>query len=88
VRILGVLPAHHFNQINRWFWRKSDYPLGLTLLEIWGNLGGPWALWRSYRRVKRRGRHYPAQLTALPEHGLPPKALSEVLEASDNAPPS
>jgi hypothetical protein len=28
----------------------------LVLLEIRGNLAGPWSLWQSYRRVWREGR--------------------------------
>jgi O-antigen biosynthesis protein len=36
--------------------RRNRYPLRLRLIEIKGNLAGPWALWRSYRRVKREGR--------------------------------
>jgi GT2 family glycosyltransferase len=39
--------------------RRSDYPLSLVLLEIVGNMAGPWALWRSRRRVKREGRSGP-----------------------------
>lgn len=39
--------------------KRMDYPLSLTLLEIAGNLAGPWALWRSRRRVKREGRSQP-----------------------------
>jgi GT2 family glycosyltransferase len=39
--------------------KKSDYPLSLTLLEIAGNLAGPWSLWRSRQRVKREGRSQP-----------------------------
>ena len=39
--------------------RRSYYPLGLTLLEIRGNLAGPWALWRSHRRVRRERRSAP-----------------------------
>lgn len=35
------------------------YPVSLLLLEIAGNLVGPWALWRSRRRVKREGRSGP-----------------------------
>jgi hypothetical protein len=35
---------------------KSRYPFRLVLLEIRGNLAGPWALWQSYRRVWREGR--------------------------------
>lgn len=37
--------------------RSHDgYPLSLLALEIRGNLAGPWALWRSYARVRRNGR--------------------------------
>ena len=39
--------------------RKDRYPLSLTLLEILGNLVGPWGLWRSSRRVERLGRSDP-----------------------------
>jgi len=39
--------------------RRNRYPLGLLLLEIRGNLAGPWCLWRSHRRVKRKGRSDP-----------------------------
>jgi GT2 family glycosyltransferase len=45
--------------VRRRLLRRSYYPLGhlgLILLEIKGNLAGPWSLWRSYRRVKREGR--------------------------------
>jgi GT2 family glycosyltransferase len=38
-----------------WFRGGEHFPLHLTLIEIWGNLVGPWALWRSRRRVKREG---------------------------------
>ena len=38
---------------------KTAYPLGLTLIEIAGQLAGPWALWQSRRRVKREGRSSP-----------------------------
>ena len=33
----------------------SEYPLSLILVEIAGTLAGPWALWRSRRRVRRIG---------------------------------
>lgn len=36
--------------------RRSDYPLDLIALEMCGNLAGPWALWRSRRRVRKLGR--------------------------------
>jgi glycosyltransferase involved in cell wall biosynthesis len=38
---------------------RDYYPLGLILLEIRGNLAGPWALWQSRRRVEREGRNDP-----------------------------
>jgi O-antigen biosynthesis protein len=34
----------------------SDYPLSLVGLEILGTLAGPYALWRSRRRVRRLGK--------------------------------
>jgi len=37
----------------------SDYPISLILLEVRGNLAGPWALWQSYRRVQSLGRSAP-----------------------------
>jgi hypothetical protein len=40
----------------RWLIGRREYPLRLMLDEILGNLAGPWALWRSHRRVKRLGR--------------------------------
>jgi O-antigen biosynthesis protein len=34
----------------------TDYTIAMRLLEIAGNLGGPWALWRSRQRVRLEGR--------------------------------
>jgi GT2 family glycosyltransferase len=62
---LGVhLPRYHLKRIyqeikRRLCGKESDYPLSLIFLEIAGNLVGPWALWRSRRRVKREGRSQP-----------------------------
>ena len=57
------LPRWHLKQIlrhtKRRLVRRSRYPLGLILLEIRGNLAGPWSLWRSHRRLKREGRSAP-----------------------------
>jgi GT2 family glycosyltransferase len=36
--------------------RRSEYPIGLILTEIAGNLAGPFALWRARRIVRRLGR--------------------------------
>jgi GT2 family glycosyltransferase len=50
------LPSYHLKRIALWLLGQSDYPISLVLLEIWGNLAGPWSLWQSHRRVKREGR--------------------------------
>lgn len=44
----------------------AHYPLELILTEIRGNLLGPWALWRSHRVVRERGRSEP--LPAVPQN--------------------
>lgn len=56
MQIFVGLPSYHVKRIAQWFMRQSDYPISLVLLEIWGNLAGPWSLWQSHRRVKREGR--------------------------------
>jgi GT2 family glycosyltransferase len=58
-RVLIVLPLVHLQRIFIWLRGRSDYPLSLILLEISGNLAGPWSLWQSYRRVRREGRSSP-----------------------------
>lgn len=50
------------------------YPLSLIMLEIIGNLAGPFALWRSWRRVKREGRSNPYL----------PRSMAEFLATGDN----
>jgi GT2 family glycosyltransferase len=42
-----------------WALRRNSYPLKLILLETAGNWLGPWALWKSYRKMKRTGRSSP-----------------------------
>ena len=49
------LPRSHLWRIAQRLRGRTDYPLGLNLLEIRGNLAGPLALWRSRRRVAREG---------------------------------
>lgn len=49
------IPLFRLKQI---YWRLrgwTDYPLSLVLVEIIGNLAGPWSLARSHQRVKREG---------------------------------
>jgi GT2 family glycosyltransferase len=57
-RLLVGLPLVHLSRIYMRLRGWSQYPISFTLLEIWGNLVGPWALWRSRQRVKRKGRSY------------------------------
>ncbi len=54
--LLLYLPLYHLKRI---YWRLRGwirYPVSLILLEIAGNLAGPWSLWRSYYRVRQAGR--------------------------------
>jgi GT2 family glycosyltransferase len=59
IRLLVELPYAHLTRIVRRLRGKSAYPINLVLLEVWGNLLGPWALLRSHRRVRRQGRSVP-----------------------------
>ena len=59
VRLAYSLPRHYLVRALQRLRRHSDYPLSLLLLEIRGNLGGPLALWRSQRRIRRLGRSAP-----------------------------
>lgn len=54
-----LLPRGYIGRVKEWLRGRSDYALSLILLEIAGNLVGPWALWRSRRRAKREGRSQP-----------------------------
>jgi glycosyltransferase involved in cell wall biosynthesis len=57
---LGIrLPQTYIQRIKDRLRRRSDYPLSLILIEIAGNLAGPWSLWRSRRRIKREGHSTP-----------------------------
>ncbi|HEY9861177.1 MAG TPA: glycosyltransferase, partial [Candidatus Obscuribacterales bacterium] len=58
-QVLVGLPVYHGHQIKNWLLRRGNYPFSLILLEIKGNLAGPWSLWRSHQRVKREGRSNP-----------------------------
>jgi GT2 family glycosyltransferase len=59
IQLLVVVPSYHCQRIITWLLGQSHYPLSLILLEIAGNLAGPWSLWRSRQRVKREGRSIP-----------------------------
>jgi GT2 family glycosyltransferase len=55
-RLLVELPRDYLRRIYRRLRGRSEYPVSLILLEIRGNLAGPWSLWKSRRRVRREGR--------------------------------
>lgn len=58
-QILRTLPKWHLSNIKKWLFRQSPYPISLILTEIWGNLLGPYALWKSNRRVREEGSSEP-----------------------------
>lgn len=62
IQILYRLPQAHFYRIKRRLMGKSIYPISMIFLEIAGNLAGPWALYRSWKRVKKQGK------SAFPDH--------------------
>ena len=64
VRIALELPHAHLSRIARRLLGKSRYPVSMVLLEAWGNLLGPWALFQARRRVRREGRSLPGDLPA------------------------
>jgi O-antigen biosynthesis protein len=59
VRLAIKLPQTYLWRIKERLLGRSAYPLSLILLEIAGNLAGPWSLWRARRRVRRAGRSAP-----------------------------
>jgi GT2 family glycosyltransferase len=59
VRVLIELPSYHVKRLIVRLLGRIDYPLSLILCEITGNLAGPFALFRSRRRVRRFGASKP-----------------------------
>jgi hypothetical protein len=59
VRIAAELPFVHLWRIYQSLRGRSGYPISLILIEIIGNLVGPFTLWKSYLRVKKDGRSDP-----------------------------
>lgn len=53
------LPMWQLKRIKERFQRRCPHPIPMILLEFWGNLSGPWSLWRSRQRVKRQGKSTP-----------------------------
>ncbi len=58
VQLLYVLPRWRLQQVAGRLLRRSGQPLGLTWLEIKGNLTGPWSLWQAKRHVRRENRRH------------------------------
>jgi GT2 family glycosyltransferase len=56
VRLVLELPMVHARRIRARLHRWGEYPLWLIAVEMAGHIAGPWALWRSRRRVRREGR--------------------------------
>jgi GT2 family glycosyltransferase len=56
INLFALLPATHLARTLRRLVGRSAYPLSLLSLEVAGNIAGPWALWKSRRRVRREGR--------------------------------
>jgi len=58
-RLLLSLPRSQLGRIKQRLRGRSVYPVSLIMLEILGTMAGPWALWKSRRRVSREGRSGP-----------------------------
>src|SRR5262249_16177821 len=56
VRLAFEMPELYWWRIKTRLTGASDYPLSLVLVEMAGLLAGPFAWWRSRRRVRRLGR--------------------------------
>lgn len=69
VRLLYSLPKAHAERALARILGRSDYPLPLILLEIAGNLAGPFALWRARRRVRALGQTSPEHAHAVSVEG-------------------
>jgi GT2 family glycosyltransferase len=55
VRLWWSLPKTYSRRALERLLGRSEYPLSLLAVEIAGSLAGPWALWKSRRRVRRLG---------------------------------
>ena len=71
VQLAICLPGAHIARAIKRLCGRGDYPVSLILLEVAGNLAGPWSLWQSRRRVKREGHSDPyvplSQRSAAPQ---------------------
>jgi GT2 family glycosyltransferase len=65
-RLTLELPRVYWWRLRARLRSRRAYPLSLILVEIRGTLAGPFAWWRSQRRVRRLGRSTP--YSAVPRH--------------------
>jgi len=75
-RLTLELPRAYVHRIKNRLRGRSIYPLSMLWIELLGNLAGPFALWRSRRRVRRQGRSAPYTPVAQrqkPSGWTPPK---------------
>jgi GT2 family glycosyltransferase len=73
------LPRWRLREVSERLRGRSAFPCSLVVVEILGNLAGPWALWQAHRRVQRHGRSGSyrsgsARTTEL--QAIPPAALA------------
>ena len=80
-RLLVGLPRAHVWRIAQRLLGRTEYPIWLVLVEVAGNIAGPWGLLRSRVRVRMEGHSEPyargATYLAVPEW-LPVEASQEV----------
>lgn len=55
-RLFWELPLSYVQRLKVRLRGRSLYPVSLMLMEIAGNILGPWALWQAHRQVSRQGR--------------------------------
>jgi O-antigen biosynthesis protein len=58
-RVIAEIPSLFLWRVQARLRGWTNYPMRLLLLELIGNLAGPWSLWQSIRRVKREGKSDP-----------------------------
>ncbi len=67
-RLFLGLPLAYLGRAKRRLRGRSVYPMSLLAVELMGNFVGPFALWRSRRRVRREGRSAPPESHGYGEH--------------------
>ncbi|HLV26818.1 MAG TPA: glycosyltransferase [Gemmatimonadales bacterium] len=79
-RLLVDLPLHDLASVWKYLRGRNHFPLSFTLAEIRGHMAGPWALWKSARRVRQLGRSAPLVREAVTTGPVEPDGLSGMNE--------